>query len=369
MKKVIEFIPRIQDGGAEVLVKDYALILDKNIFDVYVICLDVKYESATYKILKDNNVKIISLYDNNVNYHKVLTRLFGKKHISKLLNKALDEIKPDVLHTHLELLEAVYYSKEHLENTKLVYTCHNVPKTMIGSDLPKEYNACKYLLENNNLRIIALHQEMKEDIDTLFNIKNTVIINNGIDFNNYLDIKETKEEIRKSLGIKENAYVVGHIGRFTYQKNHEKIIEVFNELSKKEDNAVLLLIGSGKLLKDIKQKVSNYCLTDKVLFLSNRGDIPRLLKAMDVFLFPSRYEGLSISLIEAQISMLPCVISENINHKSYLTDSIVELKLEDSNDKWAEMIKKPVPNATRTGDLNDYNIRKSIKDLENLYLS
>lgn len=369
MKKIIEFIPRIQDGGAEVLVKDYALLLDKNIFDVTIVCLDIKKESAVYRILKENNVKVVSLYKNNEFIHKVITRLVGKKHISIIFNKLLDEVKPDILHTHLELLEAVYFSKNHLTNTKLIYTCHNVPKTMIGSDLPKEQKACDYLIKNCGMKIIALHKEMKEDINHLFGINNAIIINNGIDFNNYLDIKETKKEIRESLGIKEDAYVVGHVGRFTYQKNHEKIINIFNEFSRINEKAILLLIGTGKTLEMIKDRINNYNLNSKVIFLSNRNDIPRLLKAMDVFLFPSRYEGLSISLIEAQISNLPCIVSENINHKSYLTNNIVELNLSDSDIKWAEAIKKPVSNVVKTGDLNDYNIRESIKDLEALYLA
>lgn len=368
MKEVIEFIPRIQDGGAEVLIKDYALLLDKNIFHVTIVCLDVKEESAVYKTLKDNNVRIIKLYNSFESIHKVSTRLIGKKHISKLFNNVLDELKPDIIHTHLELLEVLYHSRDHLNNVKLVYTCHNLPKTMVGSDLPKDNKAANYLIKNNNLQIIALHDEMKEEIDKLLNT-NSIIINNGIDFNNYLEIKETKQEIRKSLGINEDSYVIGHIGRFTYQKNHNKIIDIFNEVTKLNDKAVLLLIGTGNLLNEIKNKTKEFEIYDKVIFLSNRNDVPRLLKSMDVFLFPSNYEGLSISLIEAQVSKLPCVVSDKINNKSYLTNNITELKLNDNNKKWANACLKPINNVNKTGDINDFNIRNSIKELEKLYLS
>lgn len=368
MKKVIEFIPRIQDGGAEVLVKDYALLLDRDVFDVVIVCLDIKKDSAVYKILKNNNIKIIKLYSSFEYIHKLLTRIIGKKHISKLLNRVLNDIKPDIVHTHLEMLEVLYHSRSYLNNTKLVYSCHNLPKTMIGSDLPKEYNAAKYLIKNNNLEIIALHDEMKNEIDGLLNI-DSIIINNGIDFNNYVDIKETKQEIRKSIGINEDAYVIGHIGRFTYQKNHNKIIEIFSEVLKINNKAILLLIGTGNLLNEIKNKATSLGIYDSIVFLSNRNDVPRLLKCMNVFLFPSNYEGLSISLIEAQVSKLPCIVSNMINSKSYLNDKITELKLSDENVVWANACLNPVSNVTKTGDINDFNIRKSIKDLEKLYLS
>ena len=146
----------------------------------------------------------------------------------------------------------------------------------------------------------------------MFKINNTEVIRNGIDFNKFRNVEKTKEEIRRELNIPTDAYVVGQVGRFAYQKNPEFTVEVFNKLLKKKPNSYLLLIGRGKQEEDLRKQVNKLGIDNNVQILIGRDDIPSLLKAMDVFMFPSRFEGLGIVLIEAQVSGLPCVTSDNI---------------------------------------------------------
>lgn len=366
-KKVVEYIARIQDGGAETLVKDYALFLDKEKFDVTVLCEDYKKDSANYKQLLENNIKMISLYEPNFFINKVIQRIIGQKHVGRLLKKELEKICPDILHVHLESLEATYYARDVLKNTKLLFTCHNVPELKIGDKRPKERDACKYLLKNNNLQIIALHEDMKNEINKMFNINSTIVIKNGIDINKFKNVSKTSKQIRKELGIAEDAYVIGHIGRFTYQKNHEFIVKVFNEAIKLNNKAFLLLIGEGKEKTTIENKLKELN-TNNYLILSRRKNIPELLKAMDVFLLPSRYEGLSVAYVEAQASGLPSVVSDTINPESFLSNNITKLSLENDIEEWANSCLNPKANISDYGNIYEYDISKEIKTLENLYL-
>lgn len=366
-KKIVEYIGTIKDAGAETLVKDYALLLDKEKFDVVVLCEDYKKDSANYKILKDNNVKIISTYSPNVILNKIMYRIFGNRYRANLLRKELLKLKPDVLHIHLEELEDVYRNADILKDTKLVYTCHNLPERMIGEQRPKERDACRFLLDNDNLQIIALHDEMANEINEGFNITNTKVIRNGIDFNRFNKLTKSKEEIRKEFNISGDAYLIGHIGRFTYQKNHEFLINVFNEVLKLNDKAHLLLIGEGKLKVDVELQIEKLGIKDKVTIISNRSDIPELLNAMDVFVFPSRWEGLGIVLIEAQVSGTPCIVSSKVPDEAVQSNLITLMDLDDSCHNWAKAILNPTCNINKKFKLEDYDMNKEILKLEEIY--
>ena len=132
---------------------------------------------------------------------------------------------------------------------------------------------------------------MKNEVNELFNVTNTVVLNNGIDFKRF-DKARNKEIVRKEIGISCDAFVVGHVGRFIGVKNHELIIQAFKKVIQIKKNAFLLLIGDGVLKEKIINELNTEGFNDKYLILSNRNDIPDLLKTMDVFVFPSKYEVL-----------------------------------------------------------------------------
>lgn len=366
--KIVEYIGRIQDGGAETLVKEYALLLDKDLFDVVILCDDYKMESANYKILKDNNISVIDMFGANAFICKVLRRIFKGRFRAILFDKEIERIKPDIIHVHLESLETLRYSKK-LNGIKLFYTCHNPPEIMIGSKNKIENESAEFLLKNNGLRFIALHEDMAKEINKMFGINNCSVIKNGIYLERFGYVSRTKEEIRKELGIPEKAYVIGNNGRFSYQKNHEFILNVFAEINKMMNNAFLILIGRGKLETQIRKQVRALGLDDKVLILSNRSDVPDLLKSMDVFLFPSRFEGLGIALIEAQASGLPCVVSERIPQEAFQSNQITVMSLDDSVTNWANACIDPKCNIDHFGDIEEYDIKAETKKLGMLYLS
>lgn len=366
---VAEFIGTIQDGGAETLVKDYALMLDKKSFNVILIVFRRRRSTANDKILSQSNVEIIEIYKRSDIISKVIQKLNRWWYVPLKLKRILKEKNIEVLHIHLTLLQYVSKIRKGIDNVKLFYTCHNEPKYFIGRTVPKEYNAAKKLIKNNNLQIISLHDDMRKEINEIFGIDNTVVIRNGIDFKRFQNIKESQFEIRKNLGISENAYVIGHIGRFSYQKNHEFLVDVFAEVYRKNPDAFLLLIGAGELMNTVKDKINKLHLTDRVLILSHRSDIPQLLKAMDVFVFPSRFEGLGIVLIEAQVAGLRCIVSDAVPKEAFQTELAVPVSLNESSEKWAEIVLDNSIKGQSNGNIDDYDMNREIKRLERLYLS
>jgi glycosyltransferase involved in cell wall biosynthesis len=356
------------DGGAEVLVKDYASMLDKKKFNVIVITKWKGFNTANESILNENNIKSYSMYPRYSIFWRIFNIIFGSWYIPFKLNRILKQEKVDVLHIHMVLLKYVNQISNKIKNIRLLYTCHNLPDQYFSGRNKKEAKAARHLIKENGLRLIALHDEMKTKLNDMFDVDNTVVIRNGIDFKRFQNVKDSKEKIRKSLGVPKDAYVIGNVGRFHRQKNHEFLVEIFSELVKRKDNAFLLLVGAGELKENIEKKLYDYGLDGKYLILSHRSDIPEIMKAMDVFVFPSLYEGLPVALIEAQVSGLKCVVSNAINSESYLSEKTIAIGLDKSTSEWCDVILDDTIKGKNNVDINNYDMNKEIKRLEELYL-
>lgn len=164
------------------------------------------------------------------------------------------------------------------------------------------------------------------------------VINNAIDLNEYAFSQELRRKYRQELNIPADAFVVGHVGRFMYQKNHAFLIDVFREVARQNPKAILMLVGDGELRPEIEQKVASYDLTDKVRFLGLRKDVKELYNCMDVFVLPSWYEGLPVVSVEAQANGLPSIFSDRVTKESSLTKSAIFLSLSGSAVNWATHI-------------------------------
>lgn len=210
--------------------------------------------------------------------------------------------------------------------------------------------------------------------DKEFDKGNVYVLNNAIDLDKFKYDEQVRIAKRKELGIDDNTIVIGHAGRFVAQKNHEFIIDVFNEVHKENKNTKLMLIGKGPLEEQIKEKVKQYELTEAVMFLGQRPeDIHELYQAMDVFLFPSLYEGLGMVAIEAQCSGLPCICSTEVPKIAKVTDNVEFIDLTENVEKWTKEILLHVNNDRKKDYIEQaekcgYNIKSEVKKLEKKYL-
>ena len=164
------------------------------------------------------------------------------------------------------------------------------------------------------------------------------IIRNAIDLTKFSFDERVRTRKRKELNIDDNTFVVGHVGRFVKQKNHKFIIEIFNELLKKNKNSVLLLIGDGSLQNDIKNYATKLGIVENIKFLGIRYDVNELMQAMDVFLFPSIYEGLGNVITESQAVALHSLSSTAVPHEVKMTEYAEFLSLNDSAKTWANKL-------------------------------
>ena len=201
------------------------------------------------------------------------------------------------------------------------------------------------------------------------------VIKNGIELEKFKFSQEIRKEYRKKLNL-ENKTVIVHIGRFTEQKNHEFLIKMFSQLLKRDKKFILLLVGDGLNNKNIIEMVKKMKIDKEVSFLGIRRDVSQILQASDIFVFPSKFEGLGIVAIEAQATGLPTICSENIPEEANKTDLFYKLNLSDDIDKWINqiMIFKNRKNVKERSDytkelrLVGYDAKDSAKRLEEIYL-
>lgn len=370
--KVAQYETSTVDGGSVRVACSYAVGLNKDRFENIFI---VKYrdkKSSNDKLLVHNGIRIISIYkgDNPETKSKLyrgLKKIIDAIYVPWRISIILKKEKVDILHIHGGI-NYFYFLTNQLKKLKCFFTCHTVPELyFLNNNL--NYRSCERLVRNSGLRLIALHEDMRKELNSLFNVSTTEVIRNGIDFERFRQVEETKEAIRMTVSIPIDAFVVGNIGRFSDEKNQLFLVDVFQIIKQRNPKAHLLLVGSGRQYDLIRSKIIQYGLEACSTILSNRSDIPELLKAMDVFVFPSKFEGLGIALIEAQVAGLRCVVSNNIPQEAFQTNQVVKVSLDTPKEDWCNIILSSHIMGDEIKNIDDYDIKKETKRLESIYLS
>lgn len=171
------------------------------------------------------------------------------------------------------------------------------------------------------------------------------ILRNGVDIEIFKFSQEGRIGVRNEFSVKDDEILLGHVGRFDEQKNHTFLIDVFNQLYRKDKRLKLLLVGKGKLENLVKQKVESLGLADRVIFSGVRKDVPNVYSAMDLFVFPSLYEGMPNTVIEAQATGLRCVISDTITKQANVGGIVEYVKLNDLS-QWVSVVSNQIPPAS-----------------------
>ena len=200
----------------------------------------------------------------------------------------------------------------------------------------------------------------------------------GLDLSPFREAPD-RERVRRELGLPSRAFVVGHVGRFVHQKNHAFVVEVFREVARREPSAHLLLVGVGELRGAVERQVSLAGLSERVVFAGPRPDVPRLMAgAMDAFLFPSRFEGLGLVLVEAQAAGLPCITSREVPEEADVIAPLLRrLALDQPAQDWAEAVldsrdRRTAPDrssALAEVEASRFALRHCVEALERFYTS
>lgn len=334
MSKSLDFAGNLEEEGCKIYYISCYAELDKK-----------RFTSEFKKILIEGSYDIVHI-------HTKQWKSFLVEQIAKDVG-----IKKIIIHAHNTGIDTLD-EKKRIEEIKL----HNLVLEKLTKDIATDFWACS-----------------KEAANFLFGDKisksKIVIMKNAIDLSRYTYNLKTRNENRRNLGIAEDEYIIGNVGRFVYQKNQDFLIKVFSEiyreLGKNDCRYRLLLVGSGEREEEYRKMVNEYGLSNCVIFTGYRKDVPELLNVMDIFCLPSRFEGLGIVLVEAQATGLPCIVNQSVPEEVKITEDVVMLPLDIS--VWKRRIMKYYSNRTWRKENGKkildagYDISNQIKMVEQYY--
>ena len=293
---------------------------------------------------------------------------WSKSYLSALNRFFEEHPEYKVVHVHQDCLSSVILKSA---------AQHNVPVRVAHSHSANQDKNLKYPIKLWYKRFISQYATNlfacgKDAGDWMFGGASYQIINNSIDVAAYTYDPTKRQEMRRQLGL-ENDFTIGHVGRFNQPKNHPFLIDIFAALLKKEPNAVLLLAGGGEGMSQIREKAQKLGIAEHVHFLGVRSDVADLMQAMNVFVFPSLYEGLPVTMVEAQAAGLPCIISDKVPPECILTEGLVDvMPLSASPETWAEKIlaKRAIPRTDRRAEIaaHGFDITTEAVKLQEFYL-
>ncbi len=348
-----------QLNGISSVIMNYCTNINSDKFKITVI-VGGEVARAHQEACDDIGISIIKLPNRKkspLSFFKALKKTFKEEHFDivhvhgvqsaiavELFIAKLSGIKVRIAHSHNTTCRNIRLHKLMMNLFKRVYTGAFACGEMAG----------KWLFENGQF----------------------VVIPNGFVTEKFTFDSNIRAEIRKELALK-NEPVIGHIGRFNQQKNQEYLLKIFECIAKENKKAVLLMVGTGPDFKEIKERVKSHPYKDRIILYGETSEPEKMYMAMDIFVFPSRYEGLPVSLLEAQISGLPCVVSDVITKEVKLCDNYKSLSINDRPQAWADVVLRNTSkwlNNSRTDfytqnieKIKSFDIKENVKLLERLY--
>ena len=410
--RVVQFIYSLNMGGAETLVKEYALGLQKYedvdltvlslerrgtpyedtlaqhgvrvryINDVRPICVSDDSEGPSESTCAEHNggetsvVKAPHQQDIGTAGHskerpavyRRISNIFHKAASYLAVRKAFAELKPDVVHFHLGL--SGYILRCGLpRNTAIVYTQHfDIPRWK--RKYPKDIDKIRRIRERYPTRLIALNEDMKREMDEMFHTSDTLVLNNGIDTNRFRYPAKQRPQVRRELGLSADGLVIGHVGRFHEIKNHAFLLDVFRIICDIRPDASLLLVGSGETEKSVREKAESMGLSDRMMILHDRSDVNDLLQAMDIMIFPSFAEGVPLTLIEAQCAGIPILASTGVSAATKISNLLEFRNLDLGPENWAERVLEMTGQKflAKYEGMESWDIRAVVGKLHQIYM-
>jgi glycosyltransferase involved in cell wall biosynthesis len=362
--RITQIIGKWLGGGVESVVMNYYRHIDRSKIQFDFIC-DEDSTNIPYDEINSLGGKVILIppYQKVIKYHNEL-------------KKVLKDGNYKIVHSHINTLSvfSLWAAKSAGVPVRIAHSHSTTNKK------EKKKNLMKQVLKHFS-KVFATDYMCCSELagrwlfgDKEYDRGNVYLLNNAIDLDKFKYDENIRKEKRKELNISDDTLVIGHVGRFVEQKNHRFLIDIFNEVHKERKNSILLLAGQGPLVEEIHEKVNELGLNESVRFLGQRKDIDKLYQAMDLFLFPSLYEGLGMVAVEAQVSGLPCVVSTEIPEIAKVTEKITFVNLENKIETWTEIIFKYIKNINRkninfTDGIKKYDIIKEATKLEKKYLN
>lgn len=355
--RVAQIMGKLCAGGVESVVFNYYRAIDKNKFQ-----FDFYYDADSTveppKELIDLGARFIKVpaYQSIFQYMKAL-------------HDSFEQNKYQIVHSHINTLSVIplLVAKKCGVPIRIQHN-HSVPAGKeYGRNVLK--NVLRLFSKTFSTQYFACSEEAGRWMfgSKTFDEGKVFIMKNAIDFSRYIISENEKKQVMDKLNL-QNSFIVGHVGRFTFAKNHEFILRIFKSVLELKPNAKLLLVGDGELRKDIEKKITELDLADKVIMVGKVSNPERYYAVMDVLVLPSIFEGLPMTVIEAQASKKHIIISEAVPEEAIISDFCHYESLREAPEIWAE---KTVTCAGQVGNFNrqkdEYDIKKAAVKLEDKY--
>lgn len=359
MIRVLQIVTYMGRGGLETMLMNYYRYIDRTKvqFDFLV---HRKYEADYDKEIKSLGGKI---------YRLSVLNPFSFSYRQELNSFFKEHKEYQIVHVHQDCLSSIILKSAKRNNVKVrIAHSHSISQDKNIKYLIKMFY--RQFIPKYATDLMACGEAAGK---WMFSGSQFCVLNNSINTELYSFNEEKRKRVRAEFNIAENELVIGHVGRFSPPKNHDFLIKTFKEVIQKE-NAKLLLVGDGNLRGIIENEIENLGLKENVIFTGVRSDVADLMQAMDVFVFPSLYEGLPVTMVEAQAAGLPCVISDNVPSECIITEGLVtKCSLNDSEDVWVNYILESINKLrkdTRKEIINaGFDIKDSAKKLQEFYLA
>ncbi|MXQ72776.1 glycosyltransferase [Clostridiaceae bacterium DONG20-135] len=355
--KILHVVSNMDRGGIETLVLNLNTLMlgSEYTFDYVIHGDDVGHYE---KELKELHAKI---------YHfpkfKLVNTLQYIRYWRRFMN-CHPEYK--IIHCHIRSYASVIYFAVKRFHLKFIIHSHNTSNGMGLKNKIKDILQIPFKLNLQNVYRLACS---KDAGDWLFGKKKYYILRNGILTDNFRFNACVRKQIRTKYGF-QNKHVLGHIGGFRKQKNHMFLLDVFKKYCEQDEDARLVLLGSGDLYDDVILKSKELHIYDKITFVGNVSNVHEYMNMFDIFVFPSLNEGLPLVLVEAQMNGLVCIVSDQVPNEVALTEHLYFLPLNDKN-KWCNTIADNIDanryDATINIKQKGYDLQSSVEQLKAIY--
>ena len=328
MKYILQIAAHLTIGGAEKVARDIGMYANPEEYETHYVIFDEDIGDYGREVI-ENGCKIFKFREPSEDYREYFREL--KKLMAKYPYTAVHA------HTMFSIGWVMLAAKQ---MNIPVRVSHAHSALIDGKSIVKSLyeSVMRTLILAYSTDLVACGEKAGERLYGKNAYKKRAnLILNGINTEIFRFSEEKRNEIRQKLNLQDK-FVIGHTGRLAEVKNQSFLIELMPEILKQRENAVLLLLGDGDDREMLEEKVCTLNLKDKVIFAGSVRNVQDYLNAMDVFAFPSLYEGMPLSILEVQANALPCVISDTVPPDVFLTDLIHPLSLNDSRDKWIETI-------------------------------
>lgn len=352
--KVMYFVSGLVSGGVEQMLINYITEMDKSRYEFYVVYQHEPVKICENKMLSAGVYKLIRITARSENLFKHL----------RDTNQVIKSIKPDIIHSNVNLMNFIPNYYGYHNNVKVRISHSHIAEKDKSTVYRVMAFVCKKLIARYSTNFFACGI----DAAKYLHYEDSIIINNAIPVNKFMNETEQYEPL-----VSYSNYIkIGHVGRFSDQKNHKRLIDIFCAFSKIENSALLVLVGEGELLENIKQYVKEKAIDDKVIFLGAITEMSKFFYTIDLFLLPSKYEGFPVVALESQAAGVKSIYSDRVDKKVKITKYIEFMSLDASNEEWAlaiqKLLKTPVDD-NQYEKLKDsgYVIEEEAKKMERYY--